>query len=310
MPKVVQITVAPSQTDRLIPTLRQLPGLLGLRVQRAVSIEPPGDVLTLEVTNRSLHGLVRLLREQAIGCNSASSITTSEPISVVSSPKGEAIARDASEATWEEMELVMGKESNMTGNALLVMALSGVLATVGIATDALHVVIGAMVIAPGFEPISRISLGVVANGRGWRHGLYDTGAGYLALLVAAAITAAVLQAAGTPLFGGTGAYLPAGVLSDHWSEVSPSSLLVTAAASTAGAVLIATGRSVLTSGVMIALALIPAAAMVGMALVAGEGALALKALLRWCVEAGSVLVFSGLVLGWKRLRVHRRGIML
>ncbi|MBM3492617.1 MAG: hypothetical protein FJX68_19690 [Alphaproteobacteria bacterium] len=48
------------------------------------------------------------------------------------------------------MELVIGKNSNMTGNALLVMLAAGVLAAIGIATNALHIVIGAMLIAPGY----------------------------------------------------------------------------------------------------------------------------------------------------------------
>src|SRR5690606_12749644 len=93
------------------------------------------------------------------------SLTTTEPVSTFTPGSIPAIVRDTSESTWEEMELLIGKESNMTINALLLMGISGILAALGLATKAVHFVIGAMAIAPGFEPIVRISLGTVAKSR-------------------------------------------------------------------------------------------------------------------------------------------------
>jgi hypothetical protein len=46
------------------------------------------------------------------------------------------------------MELVVAKNSNMTVDALAIMMISGVLAAIGIATNALHLVIGAMLGPP------------------------------------------------------------------------------------------------------------------------------------------------------------------
>lgn len=310
MPRTVQVTVPSRQTDQLIVEIRQVPGLIGLRVQREISVQPPGDVITIELVNRSLHSLVRLLERHGVGTEPGGSITTSEPASVVSSSLVQAIVRDSSESTWEEMEIVVGKESNMTVNALLIMAISGILAAIGIATNALHIVIAAMVIAPGFEPISRLSLGAVSGSSAWRRGLTDTALGYMALLGGAIAATLVLQALGKSPLGGESTYLPTGVLISYWTNITTSSLIITAVAGIAGAILIATNRSVLTAGVMIALALVPAAAITGMALVSGEFSLALKSLLRWLIEVAFVAGFSGLVFLWKRIRVQQRRMAL
>ena len=54
-------------------------------------------------------------------------------------------------------------------------------------------------------------------------------------------------------------------------------------------------------GVMIALALIPSASLVGMALVSGEFGLAGQAWMRWLVDVGCVVLGSAAVFGAKRM---------
>jgi uncharacterized membrane protein len=208
------------------------------------------------------------------------------------------------------METVIAKESNMTVNALIVMAISGVLAAIGLSTNALHLVIAAMVIAPGFEPISRIALGAVSGSRAWQRGLSHTIQGYATLFIGAAATTLVLRALGKAPLEGEASYLSEGVLISYWTSITVSSLIVTAAASIAGAVLIVANRSVLTAGVMIALALVPAATITSMALVMGDLGLSGQGLLRWVIEVGFVAIFSLLVFAWKHARVQRRKMML
>ncbi len=110
-----------------------------------------------------------------------------------------AVFRDTSTSTWEEIELTLGRESTMTVPKVVVMGLVGVVAAAGVLTGALHVVVGAMVIAPGFEPLVRIALGLVQRRGSWRDGLVDSARGYGALLLGAAACAALLSASGTRL---------------------------------------------------------------------------------------------------------------
>ena len=68
------------------------------------------------------------------------------------------------------------------------------------------------------------------------------------------------------------------------------SVVIALAAPAAGAALVAAQRSVLSAGVMSALALIPSASITGMALVLGEFSLAGKAAVRWTVDVACVLL--------------------
>lgn len=82
--------------------------------------------------------------------------------------------------------------------------------------------------------------------------------------------------------------------------------MVTSLAGAAGALLIDTNRAILTAGVMVALALVPGAAIAALAVVSGGLEVAASGALRWAVEVSLVLLTSLLVLFWKRSRVQRR----
>lgn len=262
--------------------------------------------MTIEITNRARLALMRSLDEDGIGFSSGSSITSTEPSSMISSASAEALTRDSSEATWEEMEMMIAKESNTTFGALLIMAIAGFVAAAGIATNALHVVIAAMVIAPDFEPLTRIALGFVAGSRAWKRGLSDALREYGALVAGAFIATWIIRFLGTDPLPGRESYLQPGSLPTYWTTTTGTSLAVSVAASIAGAILIASNRSVLTAGVMIALALIPSSTLIGMALVLQDWAVLEASAKRFIIEAGLVVVLSGLVLGWKRAFVHKR----
>ncbi|AEV86804.1 hypothetical protein ACWT_5786 [Actinoplanes sp. SE50] len=72
-----------------------------------------------------------------------------------------------------------------------------------------------------------------------------------------------------------------------------------------GALLIAVNRSVLLAGVMMALSLVPAAALGGYALVVGDPATAGGAALRWVHDALIVFACAYLVVGIHRKRQRR-----
>lgn len=305
MPRVVEITLPPGRTEAVSSCVAELDQVISIQVQKGISRHPPGDVITVVITDRSLPRLIQLLVEQGLDRHPGASITTSRPESVLSAPWSRHITGDDSMASWEELESLLHRESGMTANTVGVMSLAGFIAALGLLTDALHLLVGAMVIAPGFEPLSRIALGWVGRSRAWRRGGADALKGYAALMAGAALAAAVARPLGL-MDPGDGAYLQPGALLAHWPSFSPSTLLVSAAASLAGAILVITMRSVLTAGVMIALALVPAAALVGIGLASAEPGVAAQALLRLALEVALVLGASALVFAWKRYRVERR----
>lgn len=308
LPRQIEIVSPSDKSDLLLARLQAIDGVIGTRLQRGASRHPPGDVISADVLNRGLPEVCRLLADQKVGADGSSSFSTSEPKSLVQSSAAEAIARDSSETTWEEIELIIGKESNMTANAMLVMFVSGVIATIGIATNALHLVLGAMLIAPGFLPMVRISLGIVGEGPAWKRGLSDTFKGYAAVVVGAALASLLLISLGKAPLSGEPSYLPAGTLISYWTSITAPSVVVSIVAGMVGAILVATGRSVLTAGVMVALALVPGAAITGMGAIAGDLNAMAGGASRWAVDASIVTIASLLVFAWKRAAVHRRAM--
>lgn len=309
MSRTIEISVSPERTPRLLELVEAAPEVVGIRLHRGASLRPPGDVMVVSVTSRGQHELLRLLYGDGFARVQGEGISLAEPAAVISPDEQEHLSNDLTDVSWEEMEFTIMRESSMRANALLIMAASGFFAAVGLATGALHLVIAAMVIAPGFEPIVRISLGAVARSPTWRRGARDTLLGYAAMTGGAALAGAVLVALGEPLFGGAAEYLLPEALQRHWTGFGAESLLVTTVAGAAGAILVASNRSILTAGVMIALALVPPVAMLGLAVVGGDAGLAGRALARWGVEVGIVAVSSLAVFAWKARTLQRRGMV-
>lgn len=312
MPRKIDITVSPEKTKDILSDLHKLENLINLQVLKGASVSPPGDVISVIIATKSLQRLMRLLDKYGLGTTPGLSITTSEPDSLVDYSHSKQIDRDWVEASWEEMETIISKDSNANSMLLILVATSGILAAVGIATNTIHVVIGGMLVAPGFMPIMRVILGFVCNCKPvLKKGIEDTFIIYLVLIAAAALTALILKALGTqPLPGKAEYYQITQSFFSYWTTVTPTSVISSAAASLAGAVLIATKRSVFTSGVMIGLALVPSAAIMGMALVMGDVASAGQAGVRWLTDVGLISAISYLFFSLIKFLRHKRDMAI
>jgi uncharacterized membrane protein len=133
-------------------------------------------------------------------------------------------------------------------------------------------------------------------------GLLSTVAGYGALALGAALTLLALRL----IDPNSALDLETRSWVRYWSTVTPSGVLLALIAGVAGAVTVTAQRSVMSAGVMIALALIPAMSIAGMALAVGDLTLAGQGLMRWAVEAVSVVIAGTIVLGLKQMLLHRR----
>ncbi len=93
MPHTVQAVVPPRLTAGLVRELSEI-GLLSMRLQPGVSVEPAGDVLSLEVTDRKLAQVVAVLGRAGLGEDPGLSMTTASPASVVSAGSGRSVNRE------------------------------------------------------------------------------------------------------------------------------------------------------------------------------------------------------------------------
>lgn len=301
MPRSIEITVPPDKTQLLIDRLSGLEGLVGLSLHRGVSLQPPGDVVGIQVSTDALQQVFRHF--DALGLPKDGTIVTSEPSSLVAPGYKNGIDRETNEAAWEEIISLLRRETNLSVNYLTLMALAGAVAAAGLWTDTLHIVIGAMVIAPGFEPLVRIPLGLIGGPRiSTLRGLLSTVVGYVFLVMGAVICTLALR-----LLDPNGLVdLAARSWIDYWSSVTPAGVIVSLCAGAAGTAVVAAQRSVLSAGVMVALALVPTMTIAGMAIVAGNPQMAAGGLTRWAVEAVCVLAASTVVLWLKQIFIHRR----
>lgn len=151
---------------------------------------------------------------------------------------------------------------------VVMTVISAIVATAGLLLDSPAVVVGSMVIAPLIGPALAASVGTVTEDRY----LFIDGVKYQALGVALAIGSAAIFAG----FVRTTNLVPPGLEILQLAEVSERlrpdvlSLVIALAAGVAGILSLATGVSVALVGVMIAAALIPPAAAVGVALAWGQ----------------------------------------
>lgn len=284
--------------------------MIGLKLQKDISLQPKGDVLTFTLTNSAVSTFMSLMEQEKLLLHDEVSITTSKPTSVISKTSSDDILKETHETSWEDVLKNLLHESNMTLNTQILMFLSGMVAAIGISTSSLHVVVGAMLIAPGFEPISRFALGVVAKHRDWQNGLKDTLKGYFWLIVGAVIGALILKLADKQVIPGSSTYLPEGALVEYWSTITSTSIIVSIFVSLAGGIIIMTNKSMLTAGVMVALALIPTGSLFGMALLEGRYEMAQTSFIRFLLEICIVAIVTGIIFLWKKYTTHKRNMWL
>lgn len=304
MPRILAVTLSSEKTGPLIEQIRTLKNVVGVSLQRDGSLDPPGDIVTIATNNEGMRDIFKVLDD--LNVLDGGSVTTSEPRSLISPPHQNSIDTETNETVWDEMASLLRQDTNFSGNFLMLMALAGAVAAAGLWTNTVHIVVGAMLIAPGFEPLLRIPFGFIGGPRALAtRGLLASLAGYACLALGAGLTFLLLR--GVDSSQSPDLHTRSWVA--YWSHLTPTGVVVAIMGGVTGAIVITTQRSTLTAGVMIALALIPTMALFGMAGISGDWELAGKALVLWAVNVIAVLVASAITFGLKQLLIHRGTVL-
>jgi hypothetical protein len=305
MHRTLELTVPPAVTEALAAQLTDLEAVIGLSVWHGASRKPVGDVLTVHVLNRGTDEVLRLARA-AVGDPQALSVVTSEVASFIAPAAHEAVDDDRDEAIWEEMESGLRHQGRITTNYLLLMGLGGIIAAIGLVSEPVPqavAFVASAIIAPGFDPMTKVPLGLVL--KHWalvRRGLESAVAGYAVLVAAAALTMGALVADGET----SAPALAANSEVQHLAHPKLPELLLAAAGALAGVVILAAFRRSFQAGPLIAMAFVPAAALVGAGLAVGRFELALEGLERFGADWGFILGLGVPFLWFKQRFVHRR----
>lgn len=306
MARTVQVSLPSEETKKILSGIKELDGLISLRIQKDGSTKPDGDVLSFELTNPCVSDFLSLMERHDLLRNENISITTNQIDSIISPAHSEQILSESHETSWEEALKGLLHDSNMTLNSSILMFIAGVIAVIGISMDSLHVVIGAMLIAPGFEPISRMAMGVVAMHNDWKNGAKDIFLGYFLLISGSLVGAIILKLMSKDIFGDSSSYIADGALVEYWSSITVVSLITSVFAAAAGGLVVLSNKTILTAGVMVALALIPTGSLIGIGIVAGDYELAGMGAIRMLLEIVIVAAVSGAVFLWKKSTTQKR----
>ncbi len=200
----------------------------------------------------------------------------------------------------------MRHQGRPTANYLVLMALGGaVAASAFVATGSPQTIslVAASIIAPGFEPLAKVPVGLAL--RRWSvvgRGLWSVGVGYLTLALAAALVFALLRLAG----GGTTAELLGNPETRVLTDPTLREVLVSSFAALAGITMVVAYRRSVIAGPLIALAIVPAAAMVGVALAAGSPTLAYQGAERFILDVVLIVAWGALLVALRQVFVHHR----
>jgi hypothetical protein len=274
-------------------------------VLRGAAVKPAGDVLTVHVLNRGADEVLRRALA-VVGDPRQLTVVTSELNSIIAPASHDTVDNDRDEAIWEEMESGLRHQGRITTNYLLLMGLGGVVAAIGLVSEPVPqavAFVASAIIAPGFDPMTKVPLGLVL--RRWSlvgNGLKSALAGYAVLVALAALTTWALVATGET----SAAALATNGEVQHLAHPHLMELLLAATGALAGVVILAAFRRSFQAGPLIAMAFIPAAALIGAGLAVGRLDLALEGLERFMADWGFILALGIPFLWLKQQRVHRR----
>lgn len=300
MPRKLEVVLPSGQVSDFLREVQRLDGLSSLHVASTPTVAPADQTLvTMSGSNELASRIHHILHDPRFD---GASVSTSElqSLATTAEPARARLAGEGSEMNWQEMATFLRKETNPSGNFFTLMALCGAIAAVGLWKDMLHFVLGAMVVAPGFQPLLRFPYALAAPREHVGRGLVSTFGGYAALAASAAVLTLLLS-----VIEPSAESLRERSWVQFWSTVGPASVVMAILGGLAGAATISAGRPVLTAGVMIVLALVPSSAIVGMALAQGDVGLSARAAGRWLLDAGLVIVAGGALLMIKRRFWHR-----
>jgi Domain of unknown function (DUF389) len=304
----IEVIVPSSRTDELIEDLQQLDDVISLSVVREASIKPPGDVFTVHALNRGADEVLRLA--DAARKHGQVSVSTAELTSLIDPEHERKVANDVDEALWEEVETDLRHQGKLTTNYIGLMALGGAVAATGFAAESSSQAISfvaASIIAPGFEPLAAIPIGLAL--RRWAvvgRGLQSAVGGYLALILSAALTFLALRATGVVMVE----EFTINTEVRNLAEPGLREIIVSGCGALAGMVMLLSRRHYLIPGALVALLVIEAAALIGVALAAGEPGLMFEGAKRFGLDILLIVVGGIPIVVLKQAFVHRRAPMI
>jgi uncharacterized hydrophobic protein (TIGR00271 family) len=292
--------------ERVLAVLERWPAVLNVVRLPDAARRPRGDIILFDVPREDASVLVAELRE--LGLERDGTISIQEIESAPSRLAQQAIAAargsPADAVVWEEVEQRTSESAELSGSFVAFMVIATLIAAVGILTDSVVLIIGAMVVGPEFGPLAGICVAVVERRMGLaRRSLTALGVGFstaIAVTLGATLVFRALDLGPDSL----GAVSHPTTL--FISEPSTFSVIVALLAGVAGVLSLTTAKSGALIGVLISVTTIPAAANVGVALAYADWNEFAGALAQLTINLGSIVIAGVATLSIQRAAYDRR----
>jgi uncharacterized hydrophobic protein (TIGR00271 family) len=303
----LRIVVPSYQAEHTLDLLNNTPSVCNLIYLERAARRPEGDVILCDVAREDASVIISDLRELDIDTEGSiameiiDSQVSAAAIEAVKSASG--MPSDA--VVWEEVESRTSEEVEMSFSFLAFMVLAMLIAAVGIFTDQIILIIGAMIVGPEFGPIAGLCVAAVQRQRP----LALRSLKALAVGFPVGITATFLFALAVDALG----WIP-----DDFSQeghpftqfiANPNqwSFVVAYLAGTVGVLSLTSSKSGALIGVLISVTTIPAAANIGVAAALGDWDDWVGAMEQLALNLTAILIAGiGTLYMQRRLYVRRR----
>ena len=290
----------------VLEVLERSPAVLNIVHLPGAARRPTGDAIICDVPREHASLVLAELRELGIEESGTISLETSESTLGQLARRATEIARGApaDAVVWEEVEERTSESAELSGSFVAFMVIATLIAAVGILTDSLILIIGAMVVGPEFGPVAGVCVAVVQRRLPLaRRSLVALGVGFGAAIGATVLGTLILRAVGTAPDELSAELHPATLFI---SEPSTWSVIVALLAGVAGVLSLTTAKSGALIGVLISVTTIPAAANVGVAAAYADWGEFTGALVQLLINVLSILVAGIATLALQRAAYRRR----
>ena len=287
--------------------LENTPSVCNLIFLERAAKRPEGDVILCDVAREDASVIVSDLKELEI--HRDGSIAMEDIDSLVSEPADRAVhaaeGMPTDAVVWEEVESRTSENIELSASFLAFMTLAMFIAAVGILTDQLILIIGAMVVGPEFGPIAGLSVAAVQRRLELaRRSLVALSVGLVVGILAAAIFTLLIELAGLVPDDFSQEGHP---FTDFISNPDAFSFIVAFIAGMAGVLSLTNAKSGALVGVLISVTTIPAAANIGVAGALGDWDEAAGALEQLLLNLSAIfLACIGTLYLQRRIYMRRR----
>lgn len=254
---LLRIVVPPEVTAQVVAMVSAEPSCTTVVVNPGAAVHPtPGDLVQCEVGRDAVDELV-----DAIAGVSGAVVSLADTTTLIGRRGGRALRGDA--IVWAQVADMLERNSRLTVLYVVVIAIAGAIAAVGILEDLFLLVIAAMALSPDYFPLIAGSLALVRRHRmDFLRSLAVLASGFAAAAVAAWVLTEVFVRTGVVKYS---SFDPDQAVALFVAQPNWVSVVVACLAGVAGALSVTILDNRALVGVFVSITTIPAAAGVGVA---------------------------------------------